>query len=688
MRTAVLISLLIALVGCVAQKPTYTVDGKEYGVTSGLFRDRWWNYYERGVSYSEGGFYQEAISDFETAISKRRDDQWRSRTYGMHFVNYFPHRELGQIYYQLERYGEAIEELETSLNTAESAKAKYYLNRARMGLLEETGTDKSVPRLKISSPIDGEITNRFSVKLTGEAEDDTFVSSIAINAMPLFLELSAKQVMLEEELALKKGINEIKVKASDLVGKDTESTVIVIVDREGPLITIEDQNILGGKVAISGFVTDSTGIKALTVNGRRLPLAQGAEANQRMQGNGQEVNFQQEIELPGESANVVLEAVDFAGNVTIANLFANDVPRDPIALKPANGSGASPLLTSYLSDSAVIIPAQYALLEDSTDKNPLHVLVKDLSESQTVYYDTLFLEGEVRGNNKIRSLTINDESILKRQGKRIFFNHLVKLEDGVNRFSIAAVDIVGNETNRVISVTRKTQKIRQIGSRMSISLLPIKHQGEPSTLGTVVNDTLTAAFVNQGRFRMVERERMEEVLRELKLGQTELVDAETASEIGKIVVADAILTGSIYETQHSIEVLTRLVNTETSTIMAAKDVYDEDKSMAGLKAILEGLALKYKNTFPLLEGLIIQKDGEVILVDLGSNKNIKPDMGLILFREGEDIKHPVSGALLGSESIELGVAKVNNVYDEFARATITDKQESHQIETLDRVITK
>jgi hypothetical protein len=688
MRTAVLLSLIISLVGCVPQKTTHTVDGIEYGTTSGLFRDRWWNYYERGVSFSEGGFYQEAISDFEIAIRKRKNDQWRGRTYGMHFLNYFPHRELGKVYYQLKMYGEAIEELEASLNTAESAKAKYYLNKARKGLLEETKLDKSPPTLRISSPIEGEITNSFSVKLTGEVEDDFFVSSISINAFPLLLELSAKKVLLEEELALKRGINEIKVRASDLIGKNTESTIIITVDREGPLITIEDQKSLGRKIIISGFITDSTGINTFTINGRREPLAQGSDANQSLQRNGQEVNFQQEIELPEGTDNIILKAEDIAGNVTTANLFANDVPQDSIVQKSVTNSRASPLLTYYLSNSAVIVPSQYVLQEDLLDKNPLNILIKDLSESQTVYYDTLFLEGEVRGNYKIRSLTINEEPILKREGKKIFFNHLIKLKDGVNRFSITAVDIFGNETHRVINVTRKIQKIRQIGSRMSISLLPIKSEGEQSVLGAVVNDTLTAAFVNQGRFRMIERERMEEVLRELELGQTELVDAETASKIGKIVVADAILTGTIYETAHSVEVLTRLVNTETSTIMAAKDVFDEDKSMSGLKAIMEGLALKYKNSFPLLEGLIIKKEGEVILIDLGNNKNIKPDMGLILFREGEEIKHPVSGAFLGSESIELGVAKVDNVYDEFARAIITDKEKAIKIETLDRVITK
>lgn len=688
MRTTVLLSLIITLAGCVPQKTTYIVDGKEYGVTSGLFRDRWWNYYERGVSFSEGEFYQEAISDFETAINKRANDQWRSRTYGMHFLNYFPHRELGKVFYELKEYAEAIEELESSLSTAESAKAKYYLNKARKGLLEETKGDKSPPRLRISSPVDGEITNRFSIKLIGEAEDDSFVSSVSINKAPFFIELSTKKVLLEEELTLKRGVNEIRIDASDLIGKNAQSTIMVTVDREAPLITIEDQKVEGRKIMISGFITDSTGIDNFTINDRRVPLAQDSAANQSLESYGQEVNFRQEVELPDGIDTVVMKAEDIAGNVTTANLLANDVPRDSLAQKSVTNSRASPLLASNLTNSAVTIPAQYALSGGLTDKNPLDIIVKDLLESQTVFYDSLFLEGEVRGNNRIRAITINDEPILKREGKRVFFNHLIALKDGINRLSIAAVDIFGNQTSRVINVTRKIQKIRQLGSRMSISLLPIKHIGEQSILGDVVNDTLTAAFVNQGRFRMIERERMEAVLRELDLGQTELADAATASRIGKIVVADAILTGSIYETEHSIEVLTRLVNTETSAVMAAKDVFDGDKSMSGLKAIMEGLALKYKNTFPLLEGLIIKKEGVSILVDLGNNRNMKSGMGLILFREGEKVTHPVSGASLGSESIELGVAKVDDVYDKFARGTITDKEKSNKVKTLDRVITK
>ena len=57
-RLAVLTALFVS--GCAEQKDQYTRDGNEYGTTSGSFRGRWWNYYERGRSFSDGRFHKEA----------------------------------------------------------------------------------------------------------------------------------------------------------------------------------------------------------------------------------------------------------------------------------------------------------------------------------------------------------------------------------------------------------------------------------------------------------------------------------------------------------------------------------------------------------------------------------------------------------------------------------------------------
>ncbi len=62
-------------------------------------------------------------------------------------------------------------------------------------------------------------------------------------------------------------------------------------------------------------------------------------------------------------------------------------------------------------------------------------------------------------------------------------------------------------------------------------------------------------------------------------------------------------------------------------------------------------------------------------------------MGLILFREGEAIMHPVTGRVLGSEPKEIGEAKVEDVYKEFSRAVIR-KGKPAKIKIKDKIITK
>jgi len=113
------------LAGCAVEKgKIYEKDGKFYGKTAGLFKAKWDDYYLRGLSYGEGRFWEDASADFLVAIQKRSEDQRRARTYGMHFIDYFPHRELGIAYFHLGKYEEAIQALETSLASVETARTK------------------------------------------------------------------------------------------------------------------------------------------------------------------------------------------------------------------------------------------------------------------------------------------------------------------------------------------------------------------------------------------------------------------------------------------------------------------------------------------------------------------------------------------------------------------------------------
>lgn len=108
-----------------------SIDGVAYGVTREPFRERWWQYCERGVSWANGGFWAEAEADLRQCLRLRRTDARRARTYGMHFVQCFAHRELGAVLIEQGRLDEAQTELETSMAQEPSAKAAYLLQRIR-----------------------------------------------------------------------------------------------------------------------------------------------------------------------------------------------------------------------------------------------------------------------------------------------------------------------------------------------------------------------------------------------------------------------------------------------------------------------------------------------------------------------------------------------------------------------------
>ena len=129
--------LIVVTLGCVKEDVTEGCkEGKPYGITKGLFQGRWYHYYERGLSFAEGHCWGKAESDLGKAL-KQRDggDRGRARTYGMHFIDYFPHRELGIVLFHQKRYADAIRELEAPLNATVTAKAEFYLNQCRKALI-------------------------------------------------------------------------------------------------------------------------------------------------------------------------------------------------------------------------------------------------------------------------------------------------------------------------------------------------------------------------------------------------------------------------------------------------------------------------------------------------------------------------------------------------------------------------
>jgi hypothetical protein len=105
-----------------------------------------------------------------------------------------------------------------------------------------------------------------------------------------------------------------------------------------------------------------------------------------------------------------------------------------------------------------------------------------------------------------------------------------------------------------------------------------------------------------------------------------------------------------------------------------------------VKTLLEMLAYKFKRDFPLIEGLIIKANGSEIFVDLGMDEGIRNHSRLIIFKEGSSVIHPDTGKLLAPATIEIGEAKVRDVFKEYLKASVIKQIEPFKIK--DRVITK
>jgi len=667
--TILFLTAFVALLlswGCAPQPsgPVYVKNGKEYGTVRGaFFRHRWWNYYERGLSFAEGEFYGEAVVDLKEAIQQREKDQRMARTYGMHFIDYFPHRELGIIHYQVGNFEAARDELELSLRQFPSAKTRFYLDRVRKGLIEQEAKEVAPPQLSLAFIVDEIWTRQDPVILSGVAEDAHYVAEVAIQGVPVFSEGSVKRFPFDYELDLTQGKHLIDVVAKNLLGKAAKQRLVIHVDREGPMITLEKLHIDGTQppreLKITGSVYDEAGVSDLSINGQAISIQQGVE-----------VPFTAKLTIDVDSLELL--ARDRLGNQTSApfSLTPSSVSDMLIFLACADGS-----LASYYG----------AGLFDAKDRQPPRISLKGWTDTQTVFLEKAYIEGQVSDESKIVNLTINDIPILRRQGLHIFFGHLEDLREGENILAIEATDEEGNTARRTISVTRRVPRALQIAERLSLTALSFEQKGEVSQASLAFQDNLIDALVSRNRFRVVEREKLELILQEQKLSRTKLFDENTALKLGRLLAAQCIITGGMIETRIGIEVVARMIDTETSEILATNDVYGEDKDILALQRLAEGMAIKFHRDFPLVDGLVVERKGRNIFTNLGADA-VKLQRRLVVFRE-DPVKNPLTGKVLGADNTIIGRARVTQVMPEMSKARLIDAK-AEDIKSLDRVITQ
>ena len=676
-----LLVFLLVLPAFAGKKP-----GKDYGKfgrTQGPFLGKFWHYYERALSFAEGGFYEEAAEDLLEAIRLRPSDERGARTYGMHYIAYFPHRELGVCYHHLGRLEEAERELEASLKAVETDKARYYLDKTRKTRASRQ-QDAQPPRVTISSPKAGEVTNRASVKVSGSAEDDLFVEHVRINGVALDVTGDAK-VAFERAVSLSPGENVIVVEARDLTGKVGADSIRVTVDREGPAVTVERPAGLApveaAEVEVAGTAMDPEGVQALKVGGR--DVAMGADGG-----------FIAVVALKeGENA-IPFWATDRLGNATTGRVLVTRAILRPPEMKPPPEPKPLPPATSPPVPS--LPPASTRPLEPGTsetvDLTPPEVRLNDLTEFQIVTYPSLSLDGSAFDPSGVKEVRVNGKGLKVHKAQTVFFSYTVDLLVGRNVFQLEAADGRGNTASKTVVIERRDQKVKQVASRLNVAVPPfVTPKDLPSSLAAGLDQRFIQALESSGRFHVVVRggAAMQHVIDELKFSETGLVDPESAAKAGKgLSGAEAIFVGQVTEKATSVQIDIQLIDVESGEVIMAKDAFDEVKTEERMGFLVNRLARDFERGLPVLDGLVVKLSGDRVIIDLGSHNHLKRRMKVIVYREGEPIVHPVTGKVLGQETEELGEAVVEKVFEEMAEAPLKEAAKASAIRVGDKVITK
>ena len=480
-----LAALLLLLSGC----PTVRVDlapiqecdpswqemGSEHVAKNfNLHRGRWWNHYNRGQCYLALGLYPDAEADFTRAIGKRDRDRWDARTYGMHFIDYFPHRERGIARYYKSRDAvsekerqvlllKAIADLKTSHRHQESSRAKFFINQARKAYW--SGLDTLAPVVDVATTI---YTNRTPAVVPVKAVDrQSGVAAIYVmRSRNGRVAEHASEPVEEFELVEKVKSTEIEVPvdpsaestdvvivAVDILGRASERRLVhIVMDTIAPTAAIELKATQADRTSVLVSAQDNVALDRIIVG----------EKNDLYDCLG-ERKFSRVVHGTPKGHELAIHIVDRAGNEVVSSVRLGEMSAAAEPWRPSRPLLSSWPVPSVGGQDCIVWPpyltAPYACLawgaarswlvvhrHASPDRMagpmapagstvrrgfsfPLHV--RPLDGIKETSHDVFYLDGTLYGADSETRIKIGGERVanLVEDGRTRIFSQKISLRD-------------------------------------------------------------------------------------------------------------------------------------------------------------------------------------------------------------------------------------------------------------------
>lgn len=268
-----------------------------------------------------------------------------------------------------------------------------------------------------------------------------------------------------------------------------------------------------------------------------------------------------------------------------------------------------------------------------------------------------------------------------------------------------------------------------LGPKQVVAVLPFDNrvQGIPENwrIGEGLSEILVTELISSDRFLLVERDVIQDIVREQEIGMSGLVREETATPTGQLAGAQFMIKGAITEFNAEagggglsvafreaeagaqtrkayVGIDVRIVDNLTGRIHAsynahatarsggaslaaqflgsddfkigASGFYDTALGIATRDAVRQVIAfiLEESSDIPW-QGSVIQSRGTTVFINRGESANVQTGDAMAMFRKGEPMIDPETGFNLGSDEEFLCVVTVTSVMPEFSRARMTEE---------------
>ncbi|MDH5654556.1 MAG: FlgO family outer membrane protein, partial [Spirochaetia bacterium] len=158
--------------------------------------------------------------------------------------------------------------------------------------------------------------------------------------------------------------------------------------------------------------------------------------------------------------------------------------------------------------------------------------------------------------------------------------------------------ISAQEKNSSDGLKRIAEELSKKSSRLNkktIAVMPFETLNSSDSLGNEIPEKLTHELVRIGKFSVIERTKLNKILKEQSFSASGAIDATTAAKIGKLLSVEALVVGTVSNQGNYITA--RLVLTETGVILASSqyEVKGGSKSLSNKESKTSKFFLKDSN---------------------------------------------------------------------------------------------